>query len=331
MAKTRSKNSPKIRINHGCVALIQADGTAVRKKVSHEYEKAKREIERVRAELRRFETEDKPLFKGWLHREFGSILTSCRETDSKIQQQQEVLFQVEEAIIFDGISPQKAYEQVIREQSAAAEAAEEDTNGKADDREREGADSKEKQRDFFGSFGEDEGQFHPRSKFRPPERQKGSRLKELYRLVVRQLHPDLQREMTPQKTEWWHQAQAAYEQEDTDQLEIILALCEIEETHSTRHTSLSILQRVTAALKLSLRPVKSELRKHQGEASWGFSKKQPPELIALRAKFKASLEAELAAMKQELAEIEETLASYKAKRGKRRPRNVNPFDFMFGR
>jgi hypothetical protein len=39
----------------------------------------------------------------------------------------------------------------------------------------------------------------------------GKRLKELYRAVVRRLHPDSQREMTAQKTEWWHQAQAAYE------------------------------------------------------------------------------------------------------------------------
>ena len=32
------------------------------------------------------------------------------------------------------------------------------------------------------------------------------RLKELYRAVVRRLHPDSQREMTAQKTEWWHKA-----------------------------------------------------------------------------------------------------------------------------
>src|ERR1017187_6369352 len=39
----------------------------------------------------------------------------------------------------------------------------------------------------------------------------GKRLKELYRAVVRRLHPDSQQEMTAQKTEWGHHAQAAYE------------------------------------------------------------------------------------------------------------------------
>jgi hypothetical protein len=52
--------------------------------------------------------------------------------------------------------------------------------------------------------------------------------------------------MTAQKTEWWHQAQAAYEAGDAEQLEVILTLCEIGESGTTAHTSASLLQRITA-------------------------------------------------------------------------------------
>jgi hypothetical protein len=67
--------------------------------------------------------------------------------------------------------------------------------------------------------------------------------------VVHRLHPDIQRDMTAQKTEWWHQAQAAYEAGDVKQMEVILTLCEIGDSGTTAHTSASLWQRITAHLK----------------------------------------------------------------------------------
>ena len=62
--------------------------------------------------------------------------------------------------------------------------------------------------------------------------------------------------MTAQKSEWWHQAQAAYEAGDLEQLEVILTLCEIGDSGTTAHTSASLLQRITAKLKSSLREIR---------------------------------------------------------------------------
>src|ERR1019366_1675929 len=97
------------------------------------------------------------------------------------------------------------------------------------------------------------------------------RLKELYRAVVRRLHPDSQREMMAQKTEWWHQAQAAFEAGDAEQLEVILTLCEIGESGTTAHTSASLLQRITAQLKSSLREIKRQITQRRCEPAWNFS------------------------------------------------------------
>ena len=108
-----------------------------------------------------------------------------------------------------------------------------------------------------------------------PSRRAGARVRtgsrHSYRALVRRLHPDSQREMTAQKTEWWHQAQAAYEAGDAEQLEVILTLCEIGDTGTTAHTSASLLQRITAQLKNSLREIKRQLAELRREPAWNFS------------------------------------------------------------
>src|SRR5205814_479968 len=83
---------------------------------------------------------------------------------------------------------------------------------------------------FEGNFGARGGRSRKQSENEIPSRKKESkttsRLKQLYRAVVRRLHPDTQQEMTAQKMEWWHQAQAAYEASNLEHLELILSLCE---------------------------------------------------------------------------------------------------------
>ena len=80
------------------------------------------------------------------------------------------------------------------------------------------------------------------------------------------MHPDTQLEMTAQKLEWWHQAQAAYEAGDLEQLEVILTLCEIGDSGTTAHTSASLLQRITAKLKSSLREIKRQINAKQKQS-----------------------------------------------------------------
>jgi hypothetical protein len=334
MVRSRSKKSPARKILQGCVALVPVDGTPIRKKISRDYEKARREIEQVRTQLRRFEETDKPAFTRWLHRELGATLSMCRELEQKLRLQEMILFQVQEASFFGGISPKKAYERVMREQEKAERAAKEEEDRADADKERPQEEQRNQQEhlhgDFFGSEGDDDFPFsRGRASKLAPE--KTGRLKDLYRLVVRKLHPDLQKEMTAQKADWWHQAQAAYEKQDAEQLEVILCFCEIDEQQSTRNTSLSLLQRITRALKSSLRPLRRELKERQQEPAWNFSGKKAPELIALGRNLKAELEDNVKVLKAELADILEELEDIKSQKGNRRNTPIDPFDLIFGR
>ena len=136
------------------------------------------------------------------------------------------------------------------------------------------------------------------------------RLKDLYRAVVRRLHPDSQQSMTAQKTEWWHEAQTAYEAGNAERLEVILTLCEIDESGTVAHTSASLLQRITAQLKSSLREVKRQITERRHEPAWNFSKRTDHEAIAVQVR--RELNGEFQAMNDRWMDTLELIAKWKA-------------------
>ena len=144
------------------------------------------------------------------------------------------------------------------------------------------------------------------------------RLKEVYRAVVRRLHPDAQSEMTAQKLEWWHQAQSAYQEKDVEQLEVILTLCEIEEERSTDKASLSLLQRITRQFKKSLRQIRRQLRECRRDPAWQFTRRK--DLALFGSVVRRQLEHNLQTLKEDLRYLEEKIAhlSRQAQRLRRR-------------
>ena len=161
-----------------------------------------------------------------------------------------------------------------------------------------------------------------------------TRLKELYRAVVRRLHPDSQREMTAQKTEWWHQAQTAYEAGDVEQLEVILTLCEIGDNGTTAQTSASLLQRITAQLKKSLREIKRQLAGQRRDPAWNFSRRADHDALAVQTRH--SLMVDLERMRYQCRTIQEMITRWKVaaerlkhKQSRRRKNNPQNPEFSF--
>ena len=138
--------------------------------------------------------------------------------------------------------------------------------------------------------------------------------------------------MTAQKTEWWHQAQGAYEAGDAEQLEVILTLCEIGETGSTAHTSASLLQRITAQLKSSLQEMKRQISQRRREPAWKFSERADHAVMA--GQMRRELMGELMAMRRRWMDTQEVIAKWKAAaarlkpaRGRKRPPEAPGFQF----
>lgn len=303
---------------------MRIDSTAFREKVGRDYDKALRGLEKARAELERFETRDQPAYSRWLNTKFGGLLTELREITQKLQSQRELVLQVETEAYLEGCSIYKAYERVMWARAHPEQAAEKEPTDTFED----------EFQDFFGAFteefekmfgGEREGGESspfdepcdnpaPRARTAPP------RLKELYRALVRLLHPDTQEQMTRQKKEWWHEVQAAYEQGDAERLQVILTLCEIEEKGSTAGTSVSLIMRITREMKSSLRRLNAQLRRCRQEPAWNFSALTDRCHIAERVGM--SLRRELAEAKRMLSRFETMLNEWaeQARRPGRRGR-----------
>lgn len=128
------------------------------------------------------------------------------------------------------------------------------------------------------------------------------RIKEVYRALVRHLHPDIQQELTQQKREWWHQVQEAYETKDIQQLEVILTLCEIGSAGTITQTSLGLLMRVTRSLNQTLRKLKAELDMGRFHPAWQFSRRR--DLVRDKKRLMFHFTKELVQLRKQLAQIE---------------------------
>ena len=314
------------------LALVRVDGADIRKKIKKAYEKALRDLENSRRVLDRFHQTDQPEFTRWLTTHFGALLTELRELNQKLVADEAIIVLVQSEMLFGGGSYARAYQRVkeLQENPEPPPPPGGEWGGKQDSFEA-GAEwgsprdddelVDEFMNELFGKSGPGAGfreardsQAWPAAK---PAAPAAKRLKELYRAVVRRLHPDSQQEMTAQKTEWWHQAQAAYEAGDVEQLEVILTLCEIGDAGTTAHTSASLLQRITAQLKSSLREIQRQLRMKRREPAWNFSGRTDHAAMADRVG--RELLADLMAMRRRWQETQELLAKWKAAADRLKP------------
>jgi hypothetical protein len=324
---------------------VRVDGSGIRKKIKKDYEKALRDLASSRRVLDQFNQLDQPQFTRWLNSHFGALLTELREINLKMAADEALVFLVENEVMFGGGSYARAYQRVMELRDNPEPPPSGGRDGKRDSfgaqPESENFDEDDPMEEFMNEFFRQFGpgadpRAHPGSRAEqsaesPAPVHASKRLKELYRAVVRRLHPDRQREMTAQKTEWWHQAQAAYEADDAEQLEVILTLCEIGESGTTALTSASLLQRITAQLKSSLREIKRQITQRRREPAWNFSGRTDHAVMADRVR--RELTGELNAMRRQWRETQELIAKWKLAAERIKPRRrksppANP-EFQF--
>ncbi len=306
-------------------AIIPVNGAPVRNKAKRAYTKARQDLELARKEKERYESADLPAFQRWHNRHFGKLLTEIRETQQELEQKRMLFFEVESEAIRQNISYQQAYQRIMerrknpdppepeKTQPGSSPWEEEHPHGDFEPDDGSNADWDD-MKDVFDEFFEDVFGFRPEDHARhhsdaPPEKpQPTHRIKTIYRSIVRHLHPDVQSEISPEKLEWWHQAQTAYEERDVEQLEMILTLCEIETPEAMAQTSVSLLQRITHQFRSTLRAIKREIKRLKSSPAWNFSEIANPE--RLRREIKREHEADLETMRELLRAIDEQIAHW---------------------
>jgi len=136
-----------------------------------------------------------------------------------------------------------------------------------------------------------------------------ARVKALYRTLVRRLHPDLRADGSVDVSALWHEVQEAYAANDIAQMEILLALCDIQADEPGEGTSLSKMQSLLTELQRSLRALNKMLLEAEGEDAWNFARSGPND--ALRLRIERQLKSELAARKRRLDLFTRTIAEWK--------------------
>jgi hypothetical protein len=153
-------------------------------------------------------------------------------------------------------------------------------------------------RDFEEVFGKTDEEFWERIGGNPddlrPGREKlpkgqGNRLKDLYRKLVRLLHPDKGAKRTAKEIEWWHQTQDAYETGNVEQLELILTLVEVEHK-GAKDASVSVLSQLTFEFKKSLKALRRKIGAFRRDVAWNFS--QMTDFSALLVRTRSKLQGE---------------------------------------
>jgi hypothetical protein len=160
-------------------------------------------------------------------------------------------------------------------------------------------------KEYFENFKKEYYKQFPENKQPPPRLSKEDemlRIKKLYRELARKLHPDYQKENNPFYNELWNDVQKAYQDQDLEKLETLLALSNIHSGDFSFEISISDLIKVQQEYKNQLKSLRSEIKKYKKNIQWGFSK------ITNYSPIKKSIEQEL---RDKLKEIKNDIFNFK--------------------
>lgn len=140
------------------------------------------------------------------------------------------------------------------------------------------------------------------------ERAVDPRVKELYRILVRRLHPDLRDDDSAAVSGLWHEVQEAYAASDVAHMEILLALIDIESNNMGAQTSVGQMRAILMELERALRALEKSLLEAEGEDAWNFAQRGPNE--DLRVRVERQLKSDLAARTLRLDVLSKTIAAW---------------------
>jgi hypothetical protein len=134
------------------------------------------------------------------------------------------------------------------------------------------------------------------------------RVKQLYRLLVRRLHPDLRADGSAAASALWHEVQDAYAATDIAQLEILLALSDIQANPFRDDMSVSQMRAVVDELNRALFALEDSLRQARNDDAWDFARAGAGD--DLRTSVERDLRADLRIRRDRLALLRQTIETW---------------------
>ncbi len=146
---------------------------------------------------------------------------------------------------------------------------------------------------------------HAHDRKKPQVRRAEGRIKEIYRALVRRLHPDLRADGDATVSAIWHEVQEAYEAGNLDRLETLLALTEMESGKNGGQASLSQMRGALAELNRAFQAIVRSINAAKRDLAWNFSRKTSRDPIEKR--LRREMEEDLSHQRWVLADLKRTL------------------------
>jgi hypothetical protein len=105
-----------------------------------------------------------------------------------------------------------------------------------------------------------------------PVREEEGRIKEIYRSLVRRLHPDTRADGDATVSAIWHDVQQAYEARNLDRLETLLALTEMQNGANGSKASFFQMREALAEMGRALRAIQRSLAEAKRDPAWAFTR-----------------------------------------------------------
>jgi hypothetical protein len=291
--------------------IVVIDQRPLRSTAAAECSAAMDRLEKARVAWHRFEREDKPAFVRWRAREFGTLLSQAREVEERIRESQALVHEVEMEMRRFFQDASSAYQRVMfrRQNPGTADVqppeprAESGEGRRLSEFEQEALFQEWVQKSLgtnpdkmddeaystsFETFkthmfrGRPEAPSpNPPRRFEQPRATSEEnepaqvidlRVKELYRALVRRLHPDLRADGNAVVSALWHEVQEAYAAGDVARMELLLALSDLESSEVGEQTSLFQMRSVLAQLQRAWRALEKSVQEAQGEDAWNFAR-----------------------------------------------------------
>ncbi len=329
-------------------AVVKLNTHAIRLKALKDYRLAEEKLARLKVQLQRYNEHDIPGFRVWMNQACGRLLTRQRELANAISEKQSLLLEVEEWAHGFGLSFTDAYRKVMWRRAHPKEAEEEDRQMEENAAKQEsgGASAGAKDEEWADPFSEDDwadlDEFFgtPSDSRRPSKRGGGGEspgkksARDLYRKIVRRLHPDHHGHMNEAQKNLWNEAQKAYRDHDVNALHGILSRCGEGEGEGGigNQTPVSVIRQLILHFQKTTRSVGQEVRRVKSDLAWGFEQSvRDPRFVR---RIKQDLEDTIREAEWHLRGLQGTLSNLeRAAAGPVRPRKSNrarPASFLDG-
>lgn len=318
--------------------IIRVNQRPLRRKAASECSRELAKVEKARAEWARFDREDRPAFERWSSARFGAVLTELRELELALREKEALIDEVEIEYAWIGAcSFRAAYLSVMRRRNAPARKRTVPPEDADRQQERDFSEfSAEEKRAVFEEFVEEYFEVDPqdlsekeyqrmykefeagvrkgrRKSTPPPQPEKAvrpeeARVKEVYRLLVRRLHPDTRADGDPEVSALWHEVQEAYQAGKLDRLEMLLALTDIRSKSAGEQTTLYQMREVLAELRRAFEALQKSLSEARKEPAWNFTR--GAKLDAIEARLRRRFNVDLARRRKRLRQCEALIARW---------------------